>query len=233
MAKKNEAKKVVEQSDENFLQIPQISLQAAVIHIVGETDLIFHKWSEKAKKEMRDKQTKSATVGGKAAKDADADMIDTLYFISGEPKERTKEALSDALANGARIGFPATAFKQSAIMGAYRAKVLEKTTEAKAALIIPVELVEIQFESLLSREDMVRIGGISKVADIRYRAAAHNWSADIPIRFNDRILSLEMVTNLFQYGGFACGVGEWRMEKGGTFGAYKVSGVTEHGKVAL
>lgn len=206
------------------IEIPQLKLESAIIHVKGDTPLIVHKWSEKAKKEIRDKQMKKAT-NKKEAKDPVADFIDTLYWLEGEPEEKTEEAFAAAINNGAKFGFPATGFKQSAIMGAYRLGADIKTTVAKAAIIVPVEFIEIKGKAVTMREDMVKVGGISKVADIRYRAQIEDWEADIPVKYASNVMSLEQVVNLFNLGGFACGVGEWRNEKNGVFGAYHVDHV--------
>ena len=206
------------------IEIPQLKMETAVIHVKGDTPLIVHKWSEKAKKEIRDKQMKKATTK-KEAKDPVADFIDTLYWLDGEPEEKTMDGFEKALANGARFGFPATGFKQCAIMGAYRLGADIKTTVAKAAIIIPCEYIEIKGKAVTQREDMVKVGGISKVADIRYRAQIEDWEADIPVKFCSSVMSLEQVVNLFNMGGFACGVGEWRNEKNGIFGAFHVEAV--------
>ena len=206
------------------VEIPQLKMETAVIHVVGDTPLIVHKWSEKAKKEIRDKQMKKASTK-KEAKDPVADFIDTLYWLDGEPEEKTQEGFEKALAAGARFGFPATGFKQCAIMGAYRLGADIKTTVAKAAIIIPCEYIEIKGKAVTMREDMVKVGGISKVADIRYRAQIEEWEADIPVKYVSSVLSLEQVINLFNLGGFACGVGEWRNEKNGVFGSFHVAGV--------
>lgn len=206
------------------VEIPQLKMETAVIHVVGDTPLIVHKWSEKAKKEIRDKQMKKASTK-KEAKDPVADFIDTLYWLDGEPEEKTQEGFEKAIAAGARFGFPATGFKQCAIMGAYRLGADIKTTVAKAAIIIPCEYIEIKGKAVTMREDMVKVGGISKVADIRYRAQIEEWEADIPVKYVSSVLSLEQVINLFNLGGFACGVGEWRNEKNGVFGSFHVAGV--------
>lgn len=212
-------------NDTVSVEIPQLKMETAVIHVVGDTPLIVHKWSEKAKKEIRDKQMKKASTK-KEAKDPVADFIDTLYWLDGtEPEEKTQEGFEKALAAGARFGFPATGFKQCAIMGAYRLGADIKTTVAKAAIIIPCEYIEIKGKAVTMREDMVKVGGISKVADIRYRAQIEDWEADIPVKYVSSVLSLEQVINLFNLGGFACGVGEWRNEKNGVFGSFHVAGV--------
>lgn len=201
--------------------IPPIDIRKTVIHIVGDTPLIVHKWSEKAKREILDKQMKKAKTKGHDAKDPVADFIDTLYWLDHEPDTKTEEGFTEALAKGARFGFPATAFKQAAIMGAYRAGVNMTTTIMKGAFHIDSEYIEIKGDVSM-REDMVKVGGISKVADIRYRAQLSNWSANIPVKYNAGVLSLEQVVNLFNLGGFSCGVGEWRTERDGTFGSFHV-----------
>lgn len=213
MAKKNEA---------SVLELPALNIVQMTLRVVGDTPLIMHKWSEKAKREMLDKQMKRAT-SKKTAKDPEADFVDTIYWLSGEPEEKTEEAVAAAINSGARIGFPATGFKKCAIMGAYRSGADIKTTVAKAAIIIPAEFIEIHGSAVTMREDMVKVGGITKVADIRYRAQVENWWADIPIRFNANVMSAEQVVNMFQLGGFACGVGEWRNERDGVFGAFHVA----------
>ena len=49
--------------------------------IYGTQPLIQHKWSEKAKKQMLDKQMKKAPVG-KEPKDPEQDFRDSLYLCS-------------------------------------------------------------------------------------------------------------------------------------------------------
>ena len=70
------------------------------------------------------------------------------------------------------------------------------------------------------REDMVRIG--MGTADIRYRGEFKKWSANIDVRYNANAMSIEQIINLFNIGGFACGVGEWRPAKDGSYGMFHV-----------
>ena len=70
------------------------------------------------------------------------------------------------------------------------------------------------------REDMVRIG--MGTADLRYRGEFKNWATTLTIRYIPFAISMEQIINLFNVGGFSCGVGEWRPEKGGSFGMYHV-----------
>lgn len=203
--------------------IPAIDLKRIDIRVVGDSPLIMHKWSEKAKREMLDKQMKVAKTKGHDAKDPAADFIESMYWLDGEPEEKTEEGFAAAIASGkARFGFPSTAFKASAVSAAYRAKITKDKVSMNGAFHILGDMVEIKGIPH-PREDMVRIG-MGKTADIRFRGEFPEWSAVLPIQFNAGVLSKEQLANMFNMGGFACGVGEWRPEKGGSYGMYHVGG---------
>ena len=201
------------------VSIPAINIQYAMISIVGDSPLIVHKWSEKAKKEILDKQMKKAKTKGHDAKDPVRDFIDSLYWLDGEPEEKTEEGFAKAIQNGARFGFPSVAFKASAVAAGYRSGVTKNLVSMYGAFHIDGEFVEIKGVPEM-REDMVRVG--MGVADIRYRGEFKEWSATFQVKYNASAISLEQLVNLFNLGGFACGLGEWRPEKGGAFGMYHV-----------
>ena len=74
------------------------------------------------------------------------------------------------------------------------------------------------------REDMVRVGTMTKVASPRYRAEFPHWSANITIQFLADVISEEEIVGILNAAGFTCGVGEWRPEKAasGSFGMFQV-----------
>lgn len=199
--------------------IPAINIQYATIRVVGDSPLIVHKWSEKAKKEILDKQMKKAKTKGHDAKDPVRDFIESLYWIDGEPEDKTENGFARAIENGARFGFPSVAVKASAVSAGYRSGVTRDKVSMNAAFHIDGELVEIKGIPEM-REDMVRIG--MGTADIRYRGMFSEWSATIQVKYNASAISLEQLVNLINLGGFACGLGEWRPEKGGQFGMFHV-----------
>lgn len=199
--------------------IPAINIQTAMIKIVGDSPLIMHKWSEKAKKEMLDKQMKKAKTKGHDAKDPVVDFIDSMYWLEGEPEEKTENGFIQAVQNGARFGFPSVAFKAAAVAAGYRAGVTKDKVSMNAAFHIDGEFVEIHGVPHM-REDMVRVG--LGTADIRHRGEFSEWYAIFPVRYNAGAISIEQLVNLFSLGGFACGIGEWRPEKGGCYGMFHV-----------
>lgn len=193
--------------------IPKIELAEINIKVIGDSSLIVHKWSEKAKKEMLDKQMKKATKG-KAAKDPWMDYCESMYWLSGMPEHPTDEDIEEAT-----FGFPATAFKAAAIDAGYQQGVLAKKTTARGAFHIVDEFVVIEGKPQI-REDMVKIA--MGTADIRYRGEFKEWSAVLRVRYNPNAISASQIINLVNLGGFSNGVGEWRPSKDGLHGTFHV-----------
>lgn len=209
------------------MEIRNVELDTQPIRIRGTSPLIVHNWSTKAKREMLDKQMGKTKTKAKATKNPVEDFIESLYWIDGKPEEYTEEAFEEAVAGGARYGFPVTAIKSGACSASSRNELGIQTTKIKGAFYIQGigsnQLGEIKGGVPHPREDMVRVGGISKTADIRYRAQFDEWYMDLLITYNKNgPVSLEQIINLINLGGFTCGIGEWRPEKGGIYGMYQV-----------
>ena len=184
--------------DAMMIQLPEIDVRFVDVTLIGDSPLIVHNWSKKAKEEMLLKQMKKATAG-KQAKDPERDFYESLYWMDGMPENPTPEDLKTA-----RFGFPATAFKAAAVDAAYQQGVLDKKTTARGAFHLVGEYVQIEGIPTM-REDAVRVGGISKTADLRYRAEFKEWKATLHIRYNHNAISVEQILNMLNIGGFACG----------------------------
>lgn len=193
--------------------IPKIQQKTLKLKVVGDSPLIQHKWTEKAKKEILEKQMKKATKA-KEAKDPWMDYCESMYWLTPMPERPTQEDIEKA-----RFGFPATAFKAAAIDAGYQQGYLAKKTTARGAFYIVGDMVEIKGTPNI-REDMVKIG--MGIADIRYRGEFKEWSAELTIRYNPNVMSAEQIVNLINLGGFSNGVGEWRQSKDGCFGIFHV-----------
>lgn len=207
-----------------IIEIRPIQIRKATIHIVGDTPLIMHAWSEKAKREMLEKQMKVTKTKAKDAKNPVEDFIRSMYWLTPMPTDMTEDGFHTAIDNGARFGFPVTAFKQAAISAAYRMGWAKDKMSMRGAFFIDGDenqMLEIKSDTPIMREDMVKVG--MGTADIRYRGEFRNWSADINISFNENgQYSLEQIINIINAGGYVCGVGEWRPERDGQYGMFHV-----------
>ncbi|MCP4709866.1 MAG: hypothetical protein GY869_14685 [Planctomycetes bacterium] len=191
-----------------IVELPALEINDVDLTLIGDSSLVCHRWSEKAKKMMRDKQTKKATQG-REAKKPEQEFMDTLYPLDGKPVGK--------ITKGRKWGFPAIAFKAAAVRAA--TDVGMNMTDMRRAFHISGDLVEIEGTPRM-REDLVRLNG--KTADLRYRAEFQKWKASFRVRYNKRVISAEQLMNLFNTAGFGVGVGEHRPEKNGAWGMFHV-----------
>ena len=190
------------------INVSRPNLLISQFKVKGLSPLISHKWSEKAKKEMLDKQMKKK-LSTRQAKNPQAEFESSLYLLSNGKHPKGP------------YGFPAVAFKAAAVRAAKQLDGMNMTDARGLFYIEPDDGDLVQIHSPQPpemREDMVRLNG--KSADIRYRGSFVNWSVTLNVRYNADVVSQEQLLNLFELAGFSCGVGEWRMEKGGTFGTF-------------
>ena len=198
----------------------------ADVWIVGDMPLIVHAWSEKAKREMLEKQTKAVKGNGREAKDPEADFRASLYDFG----------------DGA-YGFPATAFKNSLLSAAHKDRGIPRSEAMKAIFInadmvrvrpalagaiCDMPLVRVFGSDPEMREDIVRVGsGLNKTANLAYRGQVTVWARRLRIKFNASIVTLEQLQYLIDTAGMSIGVGEWRNEKSGMFGAFHLATAAE------
>lgn len=194
------------------IQIESIRSETISIPIIGTSPLIVHNFSEKSKRQMLEAQQGKKKI--KDVRDPEAEYLAAFYRIATD--------------DGEAYGFPVTAFK-AATVGAARFWKGLKMTELRQCMFFhgiytdadPQQLVEIKGEARM-REDVVRLAGPSRSADLRYRPEFPEWRADLKVTFVETSLSRESVLSLVDAGGMGVGIGEWRPEKKGEFGTYKI-----------
>ncbi len=196
--------------------IPPLNKKVMEVTIVGDTDYISHAWSEKAKKQMLDKQMKKAKQG-KQAKDPEQDYRESLYWLN-KNGDRIPVKNIDPAKHG-MFGIRTISFKAAAVRAA--TDVGLKMTDTRRAFHILGDFVRIEYGELKMDESMVRIG--SGVADLRYRGVFVDWSCKLQIQYNADLFSPEQIINLLNTAGFGVGVGEWRVERDGSHGMFHVA----------
>ena len=226
MAAKKETATLVEIRPRNVKLIP--------IKIVGDTPLIVHAWSPKAKTMMLEAQMKTTKTKAKDIRDPFDEFIQSMYWLTEVP-ESNPEAFERAIKNGARFGFPLTGIKQGANSAAYRQGWVKNQMELRGSYFLKPahdisgfgDMAEIiTSEAPVMREDMVRIGNGS--ADLRYRGEFRNWSMEFIMEYNaSGNMTIEQILNCIDAGGFVCGIGEWRPEKDGDYGRYHLEVVNK------
>lgn len=182
------------------MDIPSLDIRLMTVKIIGDSSLIVHKFSEKTKRQMADKQTGKASQG-RQFKDPEEEFENSLH----------------RLPDGG-YGFPAIAFKCAAVTACTSLNKTLTKTAARQAFHVMGDMVRIE-GTPKPRQDMVRVGP-SKSADIRYRGEFLTWSCMLEIRYNARVFSAAQIVNLLNTAGFGVGIGEWRPEKNGQNGLF-------------
>lgn len=209
MAKKDETKVV---------EIQPIQIKELEIVIKGLSPLIINNFNEKSKQQILDSQQKKPKT--KEIRNPIEDFMRACYWLTPMPKEFTDESFAKALKEGAKFGFPSKGIKASIVSGAYRNGMTKDKVSLQGAFLIPEELVEITFDEIKMRQDYVRIahGG----TDVRFRPEFRGWSMKFKLQYTENTYSLEQLLTFINLGGFSCGLGEMRPEKGGNFGSYTI-----------
>lgn len=192
-------------SKKSTIDLKKMNICEIEFGIIGISPIIFHSWDEKSKAEMALAKPNRAK-GGHVDKDPEALCEKCLY--------RTEDG---------GVGFPLLAFKASLISAAHKDLGIEKTAVRKSfflpttpGMTVPL-LVDGKYEI---REDLVRIG--QGTPDIRYRPSYPEWRVALSGVLDADILSPTSFFTLVNRAGFGVGVCEWRPEKGGEFGRFRV-----------
>lgn len=193
-----------------LVEIDRIAAQRLTVPIVGTAPLIMHRFSEKAKKKMLDNM--QGIKAPKEIKNPDAEYEAAFYRLKGDTG----------------YGLPIMAFKLATVGAARFYGKDVKMTELRQFLFfhgVPGEgqdaqqLTPIHGDPVM-REDAVPVGRGG--TDLRYRPMFNEWTTDLEITYVSSALSEKSVLSLIDAGGLGVGVGEWRPERRGDFGTYKI-----------
>jgi hypothetical protein len=202
------------------LVIPAIQVETVRLLAVGLTPLIMHKFSEKMKEEISDKQTGKAKQT-RAKRDIEAEQKSACYVVPGKEKAPDWKP--------GKYYFPGSAFKHAFLYGV--AQLGDKSnfakTNATGWVFVQNDPV-LQFKSVTLRNDMARNPSTGRAMPT-FRPQFNDWSAELLVDFNARAVTLEQVVSLFNLGGFGGGIGEWRpsspRNKAGSFGRFTIKEV--------
>lgn len=193
-------------SEQAVLVIDRLALEVLVVPIVGTTPLIINRFTEKAKRQMLDNMQGRKLQ--KEPKDPQADYEAAFYRLPDGAYGCPSEAFWQATISAARFyrGATMTALRQ--YIQPFRG---ESGTDGKM-------LVRIDGEPRM-REDVVRVG---RGTDLRYRPEFSEWRTALIVPFVSSAITRASVLSLIDAGGVGVGVCEWRPEKNGPFGTYRI-----------
>jgi hypothetical protein len=204
--------------------IPEIKLERHTLYLIGNAPLIVHAFPEKARKQMLDKQMKQAK-GGRDAREPYAEI----------------EAARYRLPDG-RDGFPAVGFKAAAVTACTSLADVTKVAARQAFRVegmpmnaggiiegafVRTALVPLIAHEPTIREDVVRLSGPSRAAEMRYRPEYSVWGVELNIVINPQVISIGQLGSMFQAAGHGVGIGDYRPERQGDCGTFDLVSESE------
>lgn len=186
------------------IHIDRIAAETIRVPILGTTPLIVNRFSEKAKRQMLDAM--QGRKSPKVAKDPAAEYDAAFYrFADGS------------------CGFPSAAFKLATIEASrFYGKDVTKVGLRQFLFVFGEgrhELARIEGDPQM-REDVVRVGRGG--ADLRYRPEFTDWRTTLEVTYVTSALTRDSVLSLIDAAGMGVGVGEWRPERDGTNGTFRI-----------
>tara|TARA_R100000458_G_scaffold31524_1_gene28927 strand:- start:751 stop:1392 length:642 start_codon:yes stop_codon:yes gene_type:complete len=197
------------------LEIPQQNLKSINVKIVGTSELIVHRFSEKALKMIEDIQAKKARTLSKRNPKKE---YEDCFYRWGKGNVNAWNYPDEW--DGESTGVPSIAIKKAMVTAVSQITGVTKVL-ARQAFHVDGEILKVENAEPYMRSDHVRIG--IKQTDIRYRPAyPAGWTIDVPITFDADVISLEQLMNLLERAGFSVGLCEHRPEKDGHYGTFTI-----------
>lgn len=201
------------------VQIAPPNIKTAVFTIEGTAPLVIHRFSTKAKNMMLDKMREGSTAKkGKKREPLDEEAtFNASRYIANEGWDGFNVAsIRCAMISACRlVGFKMTLAKLSVFVEA----------DGRDKQEPQFGLIRILGSKPVMQQDIARVE--TGQAYVTIRAAYHDWSAKVKIRFDADQFTLQDVSNLLARAGEQVGIGEGRPDSknsaGMGWGCFRIS----------
>lgn len=191
------------------VEVNEIIMAESRFNVLGVSPMIMNRFSQKAWQELLfpSARRSRATLESALKHDPIAEFRGALY--------RNRDPKQPAL-----FHIPNGAFHQVLcnagidIPGAAKAK-LERLTSVVETQVNVFGVPQL-FMSMVRNSDM------NRTPDVRTRPVFPEWACTVTIRYVKSLVTEKTIANLFGASGVIGGIGDWRPQKGGSFGAFRV-----------
>ena len=146
------------------------------------------------------------------------------------PDAKTEAELGTYRDENGDLYIPCIWFRQALVSGGKGRKIGKQfaTSLLKGAVIDPdrrASIVDPDSGDLITEYTVdERPVVIGKARVMRARPRFDTWAADIPLDYDDEIITPDIIQEVLNIAGSRIGVGDYRVEKGGWFGRFEVMG---------
>ena len=189
-----------------FRYVPKSKV--AQFTIRGKSPLLTNKIRERSVEEIRVKQD-LGTRGKKGKRDKKSDFEQSMHIMP----------------DGSTYGFPASGVKEAMVTAIRQVDFTSMAAGERLFYVLgEPRLIPLRCSRPVMQEDIVYLGQNAKSADLCYRARFDEWEMDVRIRYNAEVISEDQLATLLGIVGESIGLGSWRLENNGWYGAFEVVG---------
>jgi hypothetical protein len=195
---------------DEVIDIQEIHTSTARFNIIGTSPMIMNRFSRKAWQELLfpSERRSRATLDQTMKHDPLSEYRGALY----KNRDDKRPAL---------IHVPAGAFH-----GALSSAALDVPGAAKAKIERLVKISDVQVDLFGVPQlfmAMVRNSDMNRTPDVRTRPIFPEWACTVTFKYPRLVLTERTITHLFGAAGLFIGIGDWRGQKGGSYGAFKIA----------
>ena len=207
-------------SETETIEIMELQEGEVLCCILGTSPLIMNRLGEKARQEL--------LIGG-----SKKNAAERAASLKHDPIFEFRSSLYRATDNNrpTRLHFPAGAFAKGMATAALRIPGASKTAIMQLVTAIgPDErfAFDVSVYGLpLIYATIVRQSDPGKTPDVRTRGILPAWACSVKVRFIKPGLTERTVVNLLAGAGKVAGLGDYRRERGGLFGSFRIVNPTD------
>lgn len=196
--------------EQTAIEIQEIKMGRIRCNIVGNTPLIMHRFASKAWHELLLPSPKKNN----------AERAETLKH---DPVGEFREALymNRSSAEPALFHYPSNAFGKALAAAAID---IPGATKAQMSRLTSICSTQINFfgrpELFMA---MVRSSDMARTPDVRSRPIFPEWACSVEIQFVSTLVKEKQIINLLAAAGVIVGLGDWRPQKGGPYGQFRLT----------
>lgn len=201
------AKKAKPQNER--IEVQEIKMAEVKMNVLGTSPMIMHRFSQKAWRELlfpgiRENQ---ASLEQKLKHDPIAEFRGAVYLTS-IPKSK------------AAIHVPNGAFHAAIASAALDVPGAKKAVIERLTSVVDINIELYGIPQLFCA--MVRNSDINRTPDVRTRPIFPEWACTVNFSYMQTALTERAVANLLGAAGHIVGIGDWRPQKGGPYGKFRV-----------
>ena len=190
------------------IQVIEIKQQLSRFNILGTTPLLMHRFDQKAQLELLFPSGRKTTA-------------DKATSLKHDPIAEFRAAAYINLNPGAAyLHLPAGMFKAAMADAALRIPGVSKT---EIQQLVQVTSVNVDlFGDPRLHMCMARMADMNRTPDVRTRPIFEEWACSVDVQYPSSRISASSIANLLAAAGLVMGVGDWRPQKGGSYGQFRL-----------